>query len=396
MNAKRKKIYAASCCGAMVVTWSLAASAQPAEPTSSPVLFTASSKTILCIVDDSGDMVGADGFSVTPQQEWPVLGYLFHFLACKSCCTWSAFRTVGSKCSGPCTTKVPSLTMTSPLIETLTSAVASDTPDQLLFITNGLDWQAEGGDREFRVEMDVGSMLSSWVLAGKGRSVLAGVVQDNREHRRRRENMVLGLATAPFALGSCDTEPNNLPDFARIRTQMFVNPAARLEGETLSLYPTLGLSGESRLGSVQQTFEIEPDGRVRLPEAVLRSVAHPKATITFVLKPNAGMPYCWGMIAETDAHERIRATCEGGASGAAKCTFALPAITSWPHGILRLRLKTAPIQPAWLAQWVPRKTHALRRTLGSFEAAAEVARPIKVRQQGAQNVDLLVLSAQAR
>lgn len=347
----------------------------------------------ICVIDDSADMGdGPDGFSVS-NGKWPILAYLTPHLGCSRCCTGSAFHARGIGCAAPCTTNVPPLTATSPLINTLNDAVAGIGTADFFFVTNGLDWPTEGGDRTFRVEMNAASILAKWVQSGPRKGVVIGVVQDNRR-RSRRPNLVLGLIGTPIPTTSCELSPNNVPEIFRIRTQMFLNPEGALDRGSLTIYPTIQLSGDSRLGAFLQAFEVNAGGVVRLPATLLKTIERPKVAITVKLNSREKALFCWGLTVETALGDRLPGTCVQ-ASGSAVCTFDVPPFTSWPRGGLRMSLKTAPTPPDWIAQWVTDRKHAIRVTVDAFEKEAQVARRFRVARPGAQTTDSLILIAEA-
>jgi len=345
----------------------------------------------ICVIDDSADMSdGPDGFSVS-NGTWPILAYLTPHLGCSRCCTGSAFRARGTGCAAPCTTNVPSLTATSPLIKTLDDAVAGIGRENFFFVTNGLDWPTEGGDRTFRVEMNVGAILAKWVQSGPGKGVVIGIVQDNR-HRPRRPNLVLGLIGRPIPTTTCELTPNNVPEIFRIRTQMFLNPEGALDRGSLTIYPTVQLRGKSLKGAFIQAFEVGTGGVVRLPATLLKAIEEPKMAITVKLNSRERAPFCWGLNVEAASGDRLQTTCVQ-SSGSTVCTFDVPPLSNWPRGGLRLSLKTAPTPPDWIAQWVTDRKHAIRTSVDAFESEAQVARRFQVARPGAQTIDSLVIIA---
>ena len=351
----------------------------------------------ICVIDDSADMgdAGSDGFSIGSGRTWPILGYLTPLLGCRECCTWSTFRAKGVACASPCTTKVPPLTQLSPLIETLDNAVSSIGKGDVFFITNGIDWRAEGGDRSFKVEMDVGSILAQWVRSGPAKSVMIGIVQDNKGHARRK-NLLIGLMSRPTSIASCEMQAdkvNNLPNWAIIRTQAFWNPEESLDHGVLTIYPTVQISGKVLSNSISQAFEIGADGLVRLPIERVRAIEKPQVKLTFTLNPKEKSPFCWGITAVTQSGDRLQGSCDSRASGSVVCTFEVPSFNSWPIGGLRLTLKTAPTVPVWLSAMVADPRHALRRTLKTFESTAEVSRRLRI-IRSARTADSLVIAVE--
>src|SRR6266496_3652760 len=124
----------------------------------------------LAIIDDSADMAGRDGLSISSQRMFPILSYLFSSIEAKTCCYWSAFSVKGLECTRSAApqcsvnnVRVPPLTMTSPLVPVIEAAVANPADRDLYLITNGLDWRTEGNDRRYRVEMDIGDVLARWI-----------------------------------------------------------------------------------------------------------------------------------------------------------------------------------------------------------------------------------------
>jgi len=179
----------------------------------------------VCVIDDSKDMVDlVDGKPVDLQKRedrikltqrtrkrqvlldgfgnhggtWPILHYLLPALGCEQCCFWSAFRDAGSRCTttGACTptaVRIPMpLSLTSPLVDTISQALRGNVDRDIFFITNGIDWRTEGHNRNYSVEMDIGGPLYHWLTADQRRNLVLGIVQDN-EPVPRRPNMVIGL-----------------------------------------------------------------------------------------------------------------------------------------------------------------------------------------------------------
>jgi len=328
------------------------------------------------VIDDSKDMVGSDGFSVGSDKTWPILKFLMPSLGCQRCCTWSAFRANGKHCGTPCTAKVPSLTDLSLLIESLESAVTIGASDAY-FVTNGLDWRAEGQNRSYRVEMDAGSILTKWVRSGPNKNVVVGIVQDNMGGHRR-QNLLLGLISRTNSGMSCELQPDNLPPAFNIRAQRFLNPEGMLDHGVLSIYPTVQVAGKFKSNTVTQVYEVGADGLVRLPLERVKVLDSPQMKVTFKFNSRERLPFCWGITAVTAAGDRLLASCDSRVSGSTVCTFTIPPFSSWPRGDLRLSLRTAPASPAWISASVADSRHSIRKTLSSFEVGAEVPRRFRV------------------
>jgi hypothetical protein len=360
---------------------------------SSGVAGAAGDRGAICVIDDSADMgdKGRDGFSITPEKNWPIMSYLTPFLGCHQCCTWSAFRANGARCGVPCTAKVPPLKLLSPLIETLENAVVGARGGNIFFVTNGLDWRTEGQDHFFRVEMDAGEILADWVKSRPSSSVVLGVAQDNRG-RSRRQNLLLGLISRPSSSTSCESAPSNVPKDFQIRSQEFLNPEGWLDNGVFDIYPTVQVVGSVGAKSVSQAFEVSADGLVRLPLERMVAIEKPQLKITFKSQKRALL--CWGIVAESSSGERLPAVCDTSGKSSAMCALSLPPFKDWPTGGVRLALKTSPTTPNWAVAAVPDPQHAFRRTLKTFESVATVSRRFRVTRtssQGTQSCNWLTL-----
>jgi hypothetical protein len=189
-------------------------------------------------------------------------------------------------------------------------------------------------------------------------------------------------------------DANNLPQWAVIRTQAFLNPEVSLERGVLAIYPTIQITGKFKGSSISQAFEISADGLVRLPMERVKAIEKPEIKVTFSLNSKEKRPFCWGITAVTQSGDRLLGSCDSRASGSVACTFAVPSFSSWPTGGLRLALKTAPTTPAWLSTLVADPQHSIRRTLRSFESSAEIARRFRV-SRNSRTSDSLVIALEA-
>jgi hypothetical protein len=137
---------------------------------------------------------------------------------------------------------------------------------------NGLDWPMEGGDRRYRVEMDVGELLGNWMTAGSTRELLLGVVRDNMGGTRRA-NIVVGVIEPAEGKGEdvCARAVNNLPAGFSIRLFHYHNPQnAILFERALVILP--GLTFYLGNGK-QRTLVVNPNGVLNVPESFIRSLS---------------------------------------------------------------------------------------------------------------------------
>lgn len=353
----------------------------------------------ICIIDDSADMVGDDGFSVSRQHSWPILTYALPWLGCNSCCYWSSFRAHGMDCvrspgGQPCAPGNPqvpqTLTMTSPLTETLNQLLKYDVDRDIYFITNGLDWRVEGGDRNYRVEMNVGEILGKWMSQNRSRSIVVGLIQDN-SGSKRRSNLILGFVDKPPSLeqSSCESPIENLPSQFVLKAKEFHNPSTvLLEDNILQIWPSLVLTIGEGASRRTRNFEITSDGIVTIPLAVFQNNLTDKLEIglTFSVLKTHPQPPCWGILASLSGKTPISSLSAILVKpGRYECRYSVPSYREWNRQSLELGFIVEPAVPSWATQSVPEK-HALRQTVVSFQHVAVVQPHLRVAKSDARPI----------
>jgi hypothetical protein len=354
----------------------------------------------MCVIDDSRDMVGVDGFSMARNREVPILFYLLPALRCQACCYWSAFRvdsqTGAVTCAPPprgaasCDVndvrEATTLTMTSPLVREIDrvealSESASEFDRDVYFITNGIDWPQEGADTHFKTEMDVSKDLVAWLSSGSTKDLVFGAAQDDLRAKRRPAD-VLGFMDRPVTVGGCEVPVDNVPSDFTIKLNRYENPAsAVLTDGTLGLRPSLELS----LGKRTVPFQIGLDGTVRVNNSIAQRVQPGDYLGVGFLLPKADAPRpCWDFEVRTNNDTLLPMQCDEttDALGHLGCRLDLDKLPDLFHRGGKLSFQLAPTVPRWLAALAgvhhrnstTLSEHSLLKTFAGFRTAIEQSR----------------------
>lgn len=355
--------------------------------------------TALCIVDDSADMVGPDGLSTSSDGVFPALSYLMPALRCGTCCYWSAFqasavscvdKSAGAQCSMP-RVSVPRLTMTSDLVSVAERVLMTPPNRDLYLITNGLDWRTEGGDTQFRVEMDIGLVLSGWLQSRPDRDIVLGVLQDNT-NQTRRPNMIVGFLEGIQASRKCDIPIRNLPNQIAIALAHFSNPSTHiLEAEAMRLRPSVAFETTHGGAVRSRSLEISSEGVVQVPESWISTFVPGDTSLNlrFILPSEHSIFDCWQVVANFSG-KKSPMSCTSD-SRAVNCKIKLPDVSGMVRRGIRMDLELQPTLPPWI-QRLP-GTHALRLTAETFRTSAAKRVGIRPARQGAERIGGLILRA---
>jgi len=342
----------------------------------------------VCVIDNSLDMIDRpgrrDGFYRDPNGAWPILSYLLPALNCNRCCSWSQFDAeprCGRNCNG-ITSALRELTQTSPLLDTFSSATTWAGDDERIFITNALDWEIRGNDTDYRVEMDIGGHMASWMRRSPNNDILFGVVQDNKGGPRRPVLIVGFVRSASRAEMSFERVIGNLPHHYSVRLARWYNATATIPGGSMTIEPFVHIrklqtargrptAPAIRTVTMEAPFRITPAGRVVIPRALV-TAANP-GDLEMAIRWTANVPRnvlaAYDFRAVFTPGNSVPAVCIA-RSGYVECTFALAVDRATAAATLTLEM--APRQPRWLAESIPNQSHAGIKSLATFVKTSAV------------------------